>query len=168
MNNDLFFSSSLWTTLQVGKEKMFVVSGLATTPCCQSVNCHVLWSPVPTARHLLVFLFAPLVRVIWVQRKNWCIAMFRLCSGQKQTNKIKQSSETKSLELLVIVGSSNEDRWLCSGWADEWLGGQRRLLSSLPAGHCLVLAPSHTVSAVTSAPFAQSPTRILTTDLWCV
>lgn len=129
-------------------------------------NCHVLSSPVPTTRHLLIFLFAPLVRVIWAQRKNWCIAMFRLCSGQKK--RVLKLFETQSLELLVMVGSYSEDCWRFSGfspWADEWPGGQRRLLSSVPAGHCLVLAPSRTVSAVTSAPYARSLTRILTTDL---
>lgn len=47
-------------------------------------NCRVFQSPVPTARHLLVLLFAPLVRMIWAQRKNRCVAMFRLWSGWKK------------------------------------------------------------------------------------
>lgn len=66
----------------------------------------------------------------------------------KAKKRVLKLSETQSLELLVMVGSYSEDCWRFSGfspWADEWPGGQRRLLSSVPAGHCLVLAPSRTV-----------------------
>lgn len=63
----LFFSSSLWTTLQVGTE---VCISPGSRPLQPVSECGVLCSPVPAARHLLALLFAPLVRMIWAQGEN--------------------------------------------------------------------------------------------------